>query len=188
MPNRFNVALKDVDGNILLPQTDAAIVTVNDALGAPSNVEDELKSLREKQSELANIDFLVNKGDVSSDADLPEQDYKNGWAYYVAVAGTYKGQACEVGDTIVCKADFAETAKDEDWYVIQANVKRPVEGVASSTAGNIMVFDDESGKQSKDSGVPVVAVTKKASIVIEHGADIPRDDLRDDAIVFEKLA
>lgn len=52
MPNRFNVALKDVDGNILLPQTDAAIVTVNDALGAPSNVEDELKSLRETLGEI----------------------------------------------------------------------------------------------------------------------------------------
>lgn len=182
------VALKDVDGNVLHPQTDAGIVTVNDAAGSPSNVEAELQALREKQKEMANIDFLVNKGDVNSGADLPPQDYENGWAYYVATAGAYKGQICEVGDTIVCKADFSGTAKDEDWYVIQANAKRPVEGVDASTAKNLMIFADDSGKQAEDSGIPVDAVTKKASIVIEHGADIPRDELRADAIVFEKLA
>ena len=81
------VALKDVDGNVLHPQTDAGIVTVNDAAGSPSNVEAELQALREKQKEMANIDFLVNKGDVNSGADLPPQDYENGWAYYVATAG-----------------------------------------------------------------------------------------------------
>ena len=82
------VALKDIDGNVLHPQTDAGIVTVHDAAGSPSNVEAELQTLREKQKEMANIDFLVNKGDVNSDADLPAQDYENGWAYYVATAGT----------------------------------------------------------------------------------------------------
>ncbi|WP_165072829.1 hypothetical protein [Desulfovibrio sp. ZJ200] len=182
------VVLKDVDGNVLHPQTDAGIVSVNDAAGSPSNVQSEIQALREKQSEMANIDFFVNKGDVNSDADLPAQDYKNGWAYYVATAGVYKGQTCEVGDTIVCKADFSGTANDEDWYVIQANARRPVEGVAASTARNLIIFADASGKQAEDSGISIEAVTKKASIVIEHGAAIPRDDLRDDAIVFEKLA
>ena len=93
-----------------------------------------------------------------------------------------------MGETIVCQADFSGTAKDEDWYVIQANAKRPVEGVDSSTAKNLMVFADDSGKQAEDSGISVDAVTKKTSIVIEHGAAIPKDDLRADAIVFEKLA
>lgn len=188
MSQTSKVALKDVDGNVLHPQTDAGIVIVNDAAGSPSNVQSEIQALREKQSEMANIDFFVNKGDVNSDADLPAQDYKNGWAYYVAVAGAYKGQTCEVGDTIVCKADFSGTAKDDDWYVIQANARRPVEGVAASTAKNLMVWADAGGKQAEDSGIPVDAVTRKASIVIEPGAAIPKDELRADAIVFEKLA
>lgn len=183
MSQTSKVALKDVDGNVLHPQTDAGIVIVNDAAGFPSNVQSEIQALRE----MANT-FFVNKGDVNSDADLPAQDYKNGWAYYVAAAGVYKGQTCEVGDTIVCKADFSGTAKDEDWYVIQANAKRPVEGVAASTAKNLMIFADASGKQAEDSGIPVDVVTRKASIVIEPGAAIPKDELRADAIVFEKLA
>ena len=45
-----------------------------------------------------------------------------GQTFRVAEAGTYAGQECEVGDLIIVISDYADSAKDSDFLVVQANV------------------------------------------------------------------
>lgn len=87
---------------------------------------------------------------------LPTTGYKAGWTYEVAVAGTYAGQTCEVGDMIICVKNFDTTASDSDWAVIQKNLDGAVIGPASSVTTNIAVFDGTSGKLLKDGGAKIV--------------------------------
>ena len=49
-------------------------------------------------------------------------DYKKGWYWVVKTAGTYVGQACEVGDMIYCIADFDSAYQASDFSVIQTNL------------------------------------------------------------------
>jgi len=46
---------------------------------------------------------MVYKGVVNANTDLPTTDVQAGWTYVVGTAGTYAGQACEVGDMIIAK-------------------------------------------------------------------------------------
>ena len=56
------------------------------------------------ESSLAGIiGAMVYKGIVNSNSDLPSSGVQAGWTYVVATAGTYAGQACEVGDMIIAK-------------------------------------------------------------------------------------
>lgn len=56
------------------------------------------------QSDLSGIvGAMVYKGTVNSNSDLPTSGVQAGWTYVVATAGTYAGQACEVGDMIIAK-------------------------------------------------------------------------------------
>lgn len=54
---------------------------------------------------------------------LPTTGYKQGDYYVVAVAGTYAGQTCEVGDMIFCNKDYdSGTASNSDWDIVQSNI------------------------------------------------------------------
>jgi len=46
---------------------------------------------------------------VNSASDLPNV-HDRGWTYRVGTAGTYVGQACEVGDIIICTTDRASAS------------------------------------------------------------------------------
>ena len=48
--------------------------------------------------------------------------HKVGDVWYVAIAGTYVGQDCEIGDMLICITD-GTTANASDWTVGQANLK-----------------------------------------------------------------
>lgn len=73
--------------------------------------------------------------------------YNAGWTYVVITAGTYAGNACEVGDMIIAIVTRAGTGNlNSDWTVVQTNVNGAVVGPASSTSGNFPVFSGTTGK------------------------------------------
>ena len=62
---------------------------------------------------------LTYRGTVGSNGDVSvlPSTHGVGDVYVVSVAGTYAGQACEVGDYIICKTS-GTSASDGDWNVI----------------------------------------------------------------------
>lgn len=111
-------------------------------------------------------DFTV--GIVDSDTPLPVTDYKVGQTFRVAEAGTYAGQSCEVGDLIIVISDYADTSKNSDFLVVQANVDGAVTGPAASTDANIVVFDGITGKKIKDSAVTLASLQDAIAKAHEH--------------------
>lgn len=49
-------------------------------------------------------------------------DYKKGWYWIVGTAGTYVGEACEVGDMIFALSDYVSAYSANDFAVIQTNL------------------------------------------------------------------
>lgn len=141
----------------LAPYTVAEAVKVNDVDGNASTVEAEIIALRKA------VEAAVSKGQhfqgvVNSTATLPPYNYKAGWLYSVQEAGTYAGNACEVGDLIICVKDYASgSASNADWAVLQANLDGAVTGPSQSVAAHVVVFDGTSGKRIKDSGFTIAA-------------------------------
>lgn len=111
-------------------------------------------------------DFTV--GVVDSSTPLPATDYKVGQTFRVAEAGTYAGQECEVGDLIIVISDYADSQKDSDFLVVQANVDGAVSGPDASTDANIVVFDGITGKKIKDSSVTIASVSDAIAKAHEH--------------------
>lgn len=111
-------------------------------------------------------DFTV--GVVDSSTPLPTSDYSVGQTFRVAEAGTYAGQDCEVGDLIIVISDYADSAKDSDFLVVQANVDGAVTGPDASTDANIVVFDGITGKKIKDSSVTIASVSDAIAKAHEH--------------------
>lgn len=139
----------------LAPETLAEQVHINDVDGNASTVEAEIVALRKA------VEAAVSKGQhfqgvVNSTATLPPYNYKAGWLYSVQEAGTYAGNACEVGDLIICIKDYASgSASNSDWAVLQANLDGAVTGPSASVAAHVVVFDGTSGKRIKDSGFTI---------------------------------
>lgn len=111
-------------------------------------------------------DFTV--GVVDSSTPLPATDYKVGQTFRVAEAGTYAGQQCEVGDLIIVISDYADSQKDTDFLVVQANVSGAVTGPDASTDANIVVFDGITGKKIKDSSVTLASLQDAIAKAHEH--------------------
>lgn len=111
-------------------------------------------------------DFTV--GIVNSSTPLPTSDYSVGQTFRVAEAGTYAGQECEVGDLIIVISDYADSQKDSDFLVVQANVDGAVTGPDASTDANIVVFDGITGKKIKDSSVTIASVSDAIAKAHEH--------------------
>lgn len=156
--------LKDASGNVLQPHTDASVVYMQDSAGADSNVQAELAAVRTIVAGLAGLDGINLKGTVDGTTDvLPTSGYKKGDTYMVSVAGTYAGKSCEPGDFIVCIA-VSTPAADSDWGVIQANLVNAVTGPSTSTANNLMAFDNATGNASKDSGLTISDVSTAVGV------------------------
>lgn len=109
------------------------------------------------QAAFKNNDAMVFKGTIGGSeatiTDLPSP-HVTGWSYKVIKAGTYAGKTCEIGDLIICIAD-RDTASNDDWTVVQANVDGSVTGPASSVNNRVAVFNGTSGKIIKDSGFTI---------------------------------
>lgn len=108
-------------------------------------------------------------GIVDSDNPLPA-DYKAGCTYRVAEAGEYAGVNCEVGDLILVLKDHnEETASNEDFMVLQANIDGAVTSTADvSTVGEIVVFDSVTGRVIKGSGVQISSLNDAIAKAHEH--------------------
>lgn len=65
---------------------------------------------------------VVYKGVINEVADIPTT-YDVGWLYMIGTAGTYVGQACEVGDLMIAVVERKGTGnQNSDWDVIQTNI------------------------------------------------------------------
>lgn len=193
MAEIYNVTMKDAKGNTLNPASVGTQIALTAQNGVEkANVQEELEALHTKvDGLLVNADALQFKGMVNSDTDIPTT-YKSGWVWKVGTPGTYKGKVCEAGDLILANTDRDGTGNtDNDFDVFQGNVDRPVSGPDTATNEHLPIFDGTDGMKLKDSAISLAAVQeglKKAFVVIDHGAAIPTDELRADAIVFEKSA
>lgn len=109
-------------------------------------------------------------GIVDSENPLPESGYKAGQHFRVAEAGTYAGVECEVGDLILVVKNYnAETASNDDFMVLQANIDGAVTSTAeTSTIGEIVVFDAVTGKVIKGSGVQIASLNDVIAKAHEH--------------------
>lgn len=104
-----------------------------------------------------------------TDNPLPVNGYKAGQTWRVAVAGTYAGVECEVGDLIICLKNYeAEGAGNADFMVVQANIDGAVTGADSSTDGHIVVFNGSTGKIIKDSNIAVASLSDAIAKAHEH--------------------
>lgn len=108
-------------------------------------------------------------GIVSSTSPLPAE-YKAGQHFRVAEEGTYAGVECEIGDLIlVVKTYNAETASNDDFMVLQANIDGAVtSGAETSTVGEVVVFDSVTGKVIKGSGIQIDSLNDVISKAHEH--------------------
>ena len=103
-------------------------------------------------------DAMVFKGVLNAENALPTENYEAGWTWKVVEAGTYAGNACEVGDLIVAINDYAEGASDADFTVVQTNIDGAVttaNAAGEVTTGEIAVFDGTSGQVIKSSGLTI---------------------------------
>lgn len=113
---------------------------------------------------------------IDEDHPFPVKAYKAGQKYVVALAGTYLGQKCEVGDLILITKDYAEgTASNADGLVLQANVDGAVTGADSSIDGEIVVFSGATGKVIKSSKINMTALNDAIAKAHEHANKIQLD-------------
>ncbi len=81
--------------------------------------------------------FMGTLGEEGTQTVLPDE-HETGWTYRVATAGTYAGQACEIGDLVICIVDGME-ADDAHWTAAQTNIDGAVTAIAPLTAGMLVV-------------------------------------------------
>ena len=112
-------------------------------------------------------DAMIFKGTLagtSSTTYTPAADC--GHTYKVSAAGKINGINVEVGDLLICTTDNTSAATSSNvntvktnWAIIQTNIDGAVIGPASSTANHIVVFDGETGKLIKGSGITISTAT-----------------------------
>ena len=77
----------------------------------------------------------------------------------VATPGVYKGQTLEAGEIIVAIVSRQGSGNDNsDFTFAQYNLNGAVTGPASAVDGNIVSFDQTTGKVVKDSGLKTADV------------------------------
>ena len=130
--------------------------------------EDEVALKSYVEGLFANL-VSAEPGIVDSINPLPT-NYKAGQHFRVAEAGTYAGVSCEVGDLILVVKNYnTETASDDDFMVLQANIDGAVTSTAeTSTIGEIVVFDSVTGKVIKGAGVQIASLNDTIAKAHEH--------------------
>lgn len=106
---------------------------------------------------------------IDGEHPFPAEAYKAGQKYVVALAGTYLGQKCEVGDVILITKDYsADSASNADGIVLQANIDGAVTGADSSIDGEIVVFSGATGKVIKSSKINMSTLSDALAKIHEH--------------------
>lgn len=137
--NEFKEAIT-APGFKLKTQPSDALTQVWNIAGTYTNLNDyALKTYVDQAVSAVQSQALVFKGTVGTTA-LPT-DPKIGDTYVVDKAGTYAGEVCEVGDTLICKA-AKTTSKAATWLVVQKNIDGAVTTTETLTAGQIMIGND----------------------------------------------
>lgn len=71
----------------------------------------------------AQVGSATYQGVVNSNTEISGSNYKKAWYWIVGTAGTYVGQACEVGDSIYAKNDKGAAYDTADFNVLQTNTE-----------------------------------------------------------------
>lgn len=118
----------------------------------------------------ANLEESCATPEIVDSSNTLPTEYKAGKTYRVAEAGVYAGVECEVGDLILVIKDYvAETASNDDFMVLQANIDGAVTSTADvTTVGEIVVFDSVTGKVIKGSGVNIASLNDAIVKAHEH--------------------
>ena len=93
---------------------------------------------------LAASDAMIFKGTLGTGGTITAlpTTYSIGWAYKVITAGTYAGQACEVGDMLIAIVDRTGSGNaNADWVIIQTNVDGSVTASATLVANTVLLGD-----------------------------------------------
>lgn len=107
---------------------------------------------------------------IDGEHPFPAQAYKAGQKYVVALAGTYLGQKCEIGDLILIVKDYnVESASNADGIVLQSNIDGAVTNAdPSAIEGEIVVMSGATGKVIKSSKVNISALNEAIAKAHEH--------------------
>lgn len=107
---------------------------------------------------------------IDKDHQFPSEAYKAGQKYVVALAGTYLGQKCEIGDLILIVKDYnVESASSADGIVLQSNIDGAVTSAdPSAIEGEIVVMSGATGKVIKSSKVNISALNEAIAKAHEH--------------------
>ena len=137
--NEFKEAIT-APGFKLKTQPSDALTQIWNIAGTYTNLNDyALKTYVDKAVSAVQSQALVFKGTVGTTA-LPDNP-KIGDTYVVDKAGTYAGEVCEVGDTLICKAAKTNSIA-ATWLVVQKNIDGAVTSTETLTAGQIMIGND----------------------------------------------
>lgn len=101
---------------------------------------------------------------------FPSTTYKAGQKYVVALAGTYLGQKCEIGDLILIVKDYnSDSHSNADGIVLQSNIDGAITSAEqSSVDGEIVVMSGATGKVIKSSKINMTALSNAIAKVHEH--------------------
>lgn len=107
---------------------------------------------------------------IDGDHPFPSTTYKAGQKYVVALAGTYLGQKCEIGDLILIVKDYnSDSHSNADGIVLQSNIDGAVTSAEqSSIDGEIVVMSGATGKVIKSSKINMTALNNAIAKVHEH--------------------
>lgn len=129
--------------------------------------QQDIDTLESKVDGLTNA--YIYRGIVNSDSELPYNSAVVGWSYKVGTPGTYAGQKCEIGDTLICQtAGSADTPAT--WNILQTNIDGAVIGPASIADGAIAVFNGTTGKIIK--GATVTGSTSRPVYINNSGIPV----------------
>ena len=148
---------------------DSPTFTGTVTLAADPTTDLEAVTKRYVDALITNLENNTTPGIVNSESTLPTEGYQAGMTYRVSEAGTYAGVKCEVGDLIIVMKDHvAETASNDDFMVVQANIDGAVTGPETATNLNIAIFDGATGKVIKDSEVGIASLNDAIAKAHEH--------------------
>jgi hypothetical protein len=124
------------------------------------------------QNTIAYLDPLLYKGviECSGNPNYPAADAGN--TYIVSVSGKIggaSGKVALVGDMLICNHDGSPAGDEATvgtyWNIITVNTGAVI-GPASSTDGDILLFDGTTGKIAKDSGKTIVTTLGSDDLTI----------------------
>ena len=72
--------------------------------------------------EAAQVGAAMFQGTVNANTTISNSNYKKGYYWIVATAGTYVGDTCEVGDMVFAIADKEASYSASDFSVVQTNI------------------------------------------------------------------